>query len=136
MVPGGVIRLAAGEQALIFKDVYRRVFRRAATWMVNVDSEIRRANAAAAGEMDGTPAEADTPPATEDAAPADAPAWTHLYKGLRACVVGAEGAEDGERVLVAIEGGPNRSMKRETWEAKAQSLPESDAQENVDDATL
>jgi hypothetical protein len=123
MVPGGVIRFAAGEEALISKDVYRRVFQRAATWMVNVDSETIRA---------GAPAVADE---TETESETEVPAWTHTYKGTRAAVIG----EQEDRVTVAVEGGKTRSMLRTTWEAAAEPLASEAAdptQEKTNDATL
>jgi len=145
MLPGGVIRLAAGDEAVISKDVYRRVFRRAATWMVNVDSEIIRANAAEVGAAaEGMPAEAEAPASTdEEAACADAPCacaakpWTHTYKGLRARVAADENTEGSDRVIVECEEGPNRSLLRTTWEKQAKVLPSPDpvAEETSDDAT-
>ena len=112
MVPGGVIRFAPGEEALISKDVYRRVFRRAATWMVNVDSETIRAGAPAVAE-----------PESPDP-PADEPTYTHLYKGLPACVLSVEGEGEEEMLTIAVgsDKTPRRTVKRSTWEANATPL--------------
>ena len=119
MVPGGVIRFAAGEEALISKDVYRRVFRRAATWMVNVDSETIRADA---------PARESEPPVPDGTGeadpPADEPTYTHLYKGLPACVLNVEGEGEEEMLTIAVgsDKTPRRTVKRSTWEANATPL--------------
>jgi len=142
LLSNGRLYVNPGEEAMLPLQTYRRVASRIQLWAVNVLTEEQHARRLAAQAAAAEPA-AETPPSPDsaDAPPQDPPTegqpnpdpppvWTHLYKALRARVNSVKGEGEEEMFTVAVENGPPRMMKRATWEANAEPLPESETQEN------